>query len=408
MDAIHHNRNYSAADFERYHKGTMSLQERHQLEKDALEDPFLADALEGYAFTEKPGDDITFLQQSLEQRIDTKKIEAPFVKSSNRYGLLKVAAMLVLLAGLGWLVYRLTGFRQDEIATIPTQKTIKTETPVAPLSADSVATISSENSVPPVAKSTPKQTLTQPVQPTLQKNQPTAFSTPAPVAPAIDSTVLAGRMAGVNITDAFKKEKSATELTYKFNGRILDSNNKPVPNAMVMNPKTNQLSFADNTGNFSLVAPDTSVNVVVNSVGYETKNAKLTPSGNHDIRLQPAGNALNEVVVVGYGTQKKESAQARQNKNSRFTIEEAEPMQGWQSFDDYLEEHLKSPEELDIQTKGVVQLSFDVNKTGEPINIKVEKSLCDKCDAEAVRLLKEGPKWKKIRKNKKAKASIKF
>ena len=50
---------------------------------------------------------------------------------------------------------------------------------------------------------------------------------------------------------------------------------------------------------------------------------------------------------------------------------------------------------------GQVQVSFDVNENGEPVNVKVDKSLCKKCDEEAVRLVKEGPKWRQ--KSKKAK-----
>jgi TonB family protein len=41
-----------------------------------------------------------------------------------------------------------------------------------------------------------------------------------------------------------------------------------------------------------------------------------------------------------------------------------------------------------------VQVSFDIDKNGEPVNIRVEKSLCDNCDKEAIRLVREGPKWK--------------
>jgi hypothetical protein len=37
----------------------------------------------------------------------------------------------------------------------------------------------------------------------------------------------------------------------------------------------------------------------------------------------------------------------------------------------------------------------------------VVKSLCNKCDEEAIRLLKEGPKWKK-KKNKKGSVTIRF
>jgi TonB family protein len=47
------------------------------------------------------------------------------------------------------------------------------------------------------------------------------------------------------------------------------------------------------------------------------------------------------------------------------------------------------------QNRGDVEVSFEVDKNGEPVNIKVEKSLCGKCDEEAIRLIKDGPKWKR-------------
>jgi hypothetical protein len=42
-----YNTTYSAADIEKYLKGELSPREMHDLENAALEDPFLADALDG-------------------------------------------------------------------------------------------------------------------------------------------------------------------------------------------------------------------------------------------------------------------------------------------------------------------------------------------------------------------------
>ena len=42
-------KNFTADDIEKYHKGVLSAKEMHDLEKAAMDDPFLADALEGYA-----------------------------------------------------------------------------------------------------------------------------------------------------------------------------------------------------------------------------------------------------------------------------------------------------------------------------------------------------------------------
>jgi 5S rRNA maturation endonuclease (ribonuclease M5) len=55
----------------------------------------------------------------------------------------------------------------------------------------------------------------------------------------------------------------------------------------------------------------------------------------------------------------------------------------------------------------VVVLLFDIDKKGNPINIKIERSLCTDCDQEAIRLLKEGPKWE-VKKNKNGIVNVRF
>ena len=83
-------------------------------------------------------------------------------------------------------------------------------------------------------------------------------------------------------------------------------------------------------------------------------------------------------------------------------------LKGWGRFNNYISENLQIPEEVATkQLKGEVELSFEVNKNGEPVNIKVEKSLCSSCDKEAIRLLQEGPEWKK-KKRKMGKVRIRF
>ena len=65
---------YTAADLERYHNGKMNAKERHALEKAALDDPFLSDALEGYSVTSGNAvSDIDLLNKRLDERISTKK-----------------------------------------------------------------------------------------------------------------------------------------------------------------------------------------------------------------------------------------------------------------------------------------------------------------------------------------------
>jgi outer membrane biosynthesis protein TonB len=87
-----------------------------------------------------------------------------------------------------------------------------------------------------------------------------------------------------------------------------------------------------------------------------------------------------------------------------MTFEEPEPADGWNNYDMYLANNLKTPGSFKSKKgSGTVELTFDVDSNGAPYNIVVKKSLCESCDKEAIRLVKEGPKWK--RKFKKAKSA---
>jgi TonB family protein len=85
-----------------------------------------------------------------------------------------------------------------------------------------------------------------------------------------------------------------------------------------------------------------------------------------------------------------------------------EPEEGSDFYDDYITHNLSIPEEIKTKkTSGEVELSFEINDEGKAVNIKVEKSLCQACDKEAIRLVQEGPKLKKKNKQK-GKLKIRF
>ena len=90
----------------------------------------------------------------------------------------------------------------------------------------------------------------------------------------------------------------------------------------------------------------------------------------------------------------------------RDSADVVEPEVGWGNYNTYVENNIKIPENVGAKNAlKEVELSFDVDKSGTPINIKITKSSqCKECDEEAKRLLKEGPKWK--RKGKKSKTTI--
>ncbi|HZH96503.1 MAG TPA: hypothetical protein VEY06_11485, partial [Flavisolibacter sp.] len=92
MDSHPHKQQYGAEDFQRYHRGTMPAAERHALEKAALEDPFLGDALEGYVHTANADADAAELKKRLAVRLQKEPKVVPFGKK-NSFHWLRIAAM---------------------------------------------------------------------------------------------------------------------------------------------------------------------------------------------------------------------------------------------------------------------------------------------------------------------------
>src|SRR5687767_7852481 len=115
-----YNNDFSAEDIERYYNGKMSSQEMHRLEKAAMEDPFLADALEGYTYTTTPVQDIEQLRAGLQSKLEGGKVVP--VRRFNKNQFLRIAALFILLAGCGWAVYQF-GFNQNATDKVVLEKT---------------------------------------------------------------------------------------------------------------------------------------------------------------------------------------------------------------------------------------------------------------------------------------------
>ena len=131
---------WSSADIEKYHKGLLSPKEMNELERATLDDPFLADALEGYGNVNvNLSADIEELEKKLEQRVSEGKV-VRMAPRFNIYRLLKIAAVIVLIAGGGLLIYQF-GFNNSKNALakeeIQAPKQTETKNTIAPIGVDS-------------------------------------------------------------------------------------------------------------------------------------------------------------------------------------------------------------------------------------------------------------------------------
>jgi hypothetical protein len=88
-------------------------------------------------------------------------------------------------------------------------------------------------------------------------------------------------------------------------GKVLDaSTNKAVSQASVMVKGTNKGIVTNSNGEFSIQAKTGDI-LVISFAGYENKQETVTRRSSIDILLQPGTSKLDEVMVIGYGTQQK-------------------------------------------------------------------------------------------------------
>lgn len=97
----------------------------------------------------------------------------------------------------------------------------------------------------------------------------------------------------------------AAAQTKKISGKITDENNKPLEGVSVSLKTAGSGTSSDAEGNYSLNVPNAKDVLVFSAIGFMGKEVELGSSTVINISLKKDVAGLNEVVVVGYGTQRK-------------------------------------------------------------------------------------------------------
>lgn len=89
-------------------------------------------------------------------------------------------------------------------------------------------------------------------------------------------------------------------------GKVTDQTNEPLPGVSVKIKNSSTGTVTDKAGNFSL-STSTGGNLVLvfTYIGFETQEITVSNQNKIDVVMKTADKSLNEVVVVGYGTQQK-------------------------------------------------------------------------------------------------------
>jgi TonB-linked SusC/RagA family outer membrane protein len=88
-------------------------------------------------------------------------------------------------------------------------------------------------------------------------------------------------------------------------GKVIDEKGEPVPNASVMVKGSNTGTVTKSDGTYSITVPANAKHLVISSVDMATEEISIGTQTTINTTLRAADKSLQEVVVVGYGTQRK-------------------------------------------------------------------------------------------------------
>ncbi|MBN9297937.1 MAG: carboxypeptidase-like regulatory domain-containing protein [Filimonas sp.] len=408
--------NFSLADIERYLQGRMLPKEMHDLEKAALQDPFLADAIEGYshASSEVSNKHLNEIAAALQHREEDIKVVPITLKSKVQWW--KIAAMFIVIAGAGtasWLL-----LRQDNTNTHLVQTEKKN---IAPQSASTPAAIAKADSTTPVlaqansavskrvtriSKNIPLPKAEAPVisqaadsarlfAASLQKQEAADMRSmavaPAMAVPQVQANSLQDSFAVQNMdnkatfygynnvplakgpsnnlsnrisasgTLAKQKANSAAmpsmaisqqTKSFQLKGRVVNDDTQPVASAVVKLSDGKAATITDDQGFFTLYAPDSISRVNISSVGYASIESDLRKGVPNTITLKENSLALSEVVVTELRSRKELTGKLAGAAETKG--KEPYPEKGWPSFQEYVYTKLNKKHEYDSTYTGTV------------------------------------------------------
>jgi hypothetical protein len=468
MAEQHQHINFSHSDINRYLQGRMSATEMHELERAALQDPFLADAIEGYAAASA-----TTSQQHLDAiataLLQEPKEEArivPLPRSSSYTKWMRIAVAVIILAGtgtLGWRFIQWSSSGEAKVASVqvaqldhhmpkaaaPLPAATDTIRAATPVTKDHAAHETAPVSITPAEKKKAVATEAPAVVPgapqALAANgtaiPPTAFDAERQFKEIEQRASLAkqlsGKVPGISVSAWGQKRDSipagaleeavvvgygaatkrmlpaktesapAKDINYKYTlaGTVTDGSGVPVANATVKPVNGSPVLSTDKQGAFRLRSKDTAATIRVHAAGYNTTMARISNSAPATVKLEEPEESLSDVVVTEMFSRKKTAL-------SQATKDTAYPAGGWQSFQEYVAKKLHKAVDStggdQRYTGKEIEMEFLVEKDGNLRDVRIIRSFDETVNDKAIDVLKSGPRWIANGKKKKARVTVRF
>lgn len=397
-------------DIKRYRNHEMTPEEEHAFEKKALNDPFLAEALEGLS-----------LVTSQEFSADMAEVQLKMHHKTKRKAWLwplRLAASVALVVFVYFAMAPLLKTKTDNLAqqiqesNEPPGETVPSlsDTTLASEDAKEVS-ISQLKTTPAKEKSENSdksdtgrdnqrvvtQSPTLAASPEIEKADEKAIDLEVEQALTREETKMAAQQEVKSKAQAervsqldipLRKDFSISPGQRMVQGTVLGAeDNTPIPGVNILIKGTQKGTITDINGNYKILVDSAHSNLVFTFIGLQTQEVNVTNQSSINIKLQPDVAQLSEVVVTGY------SAYAPIDGREPI-IKLAEPVGGRRAYDKYLHNSIQYPQQaLDNKIKGRVTVQFIVRRDGSLDEFSVLKGLGYGCDEEVIRLVKDGPRW---------------
>ncbi|QNF32727.1 TonB family protein [Adhaeribacter swui] len=400
----------------------LSARSRHQVEKHLLDCELCSDILAGMALSNQAQTQAALNQIS--KRVNNRVQQESTKKVRPMYGpMLGIAATLViLLVSVGLFRY----LQQPDSAPITRENTVAKSSPAPTQSVPVLPEAPIIKPAEPQVEINPKEIRKAPIiaqrkvkvsKPekavAVTTDKPQELSFPIDTAAVLDafaiktedtpragytSSTPQGNASKVDLTGALNKvasslagkqmgialRRTGTFTGQRVTGQVTDSEGEPIAGANVVVSGTTTGTTTDAAGKFSLNVPAGKDALTFNYIGYQSQEQKIKEETTLAVKLREDPNSLQEVAVLSYS----------QPRNIAVEVTRAKPQNGRKEFNQYIRENLQYPVEARQQKQeGRVDVGFTVTEHGALTNFKILKSLSPACDAEAIRLIKEGPAW---------------
>ena len=329
----------------RYHRGELTPSEMHQLEKAALEDTFLAEALEGYALYADKALPLPSIHVNPTVHDQSTTNGSKIIPFSQRFKyMIAVAASLMLTYTV---YFQLTNDNEKDKADLAQKQNNR------PVVVDLLR--DSNLSQPPI---NPVNNIPSGVIPSVSVKKPSERTNESTTPPINSST---------------QKDIPDASPPIVYNETIVDNDKEEseLTNSQILQP-----------------VPTTVGGATQPNVAYST-----SPKTELDLAVSKDEVVVTETTV---STTRKKTKLETKNATSaaQKAITSVEPVGGWQAYTNYLkQQHLGCKDNQGHTIKGIVKVQFIILPDGSVDRLEAFGALPDECKEMAKKTVQNGPRW---------------